>query len=134
MSKLSRSKLDPGTMKEPNPSHDLEQTILLETFGRDARRGPDRAKSQKTTPGREYEADPRLTLRSVACFCLFFHWLLPSSFRVRNSFSDSSDITVKTITDLAKIRKSHVAFAAFNFIKIGSLQSAPFTKLLLLPT
>jgi hypothetical protein len=32
MSKLSRSKLDPGTMKEPDPSHDLEQTIL-ETFG-----------------------------------------------------------------------------------------------------
>ena len=31
MSKLSRSKLDPGSMKEPNPSHDLEQTIL-ETF------------------------------------------------------------------------------------------------------
>jgi hypothetical protein len=31
MSKLSRSKLDPGTMKELDPSRDLEQTIL-ETF------------------------------------------------------------------------------------------------------
>jgi hypothetical protein len=28
MSKLSRSKLDPGTMKEPDPSQDLEQAIL----------------------------------------------------------------------------------------------------------
>jgi hypothetical protein len=32
MSKLSRSKLDPGTMKEPDPSQDLEQASHLKTL------------------------------------------------------------------------------------------------------
>jgi hypothetical protein len=53
---------------------------------------------------------------------------------MRNSFSNGCDITVKTSADLAKIIKSHVNFAAFNFIKITSLKSTPFTKVLLLPS
>jgi hypothetical protein len=72
-------------------------------------------------------------LRS-AYFWLFSFCLLRSICRMRNSFSDGCDITVKTSADLAKIRKSDVTFAAFNFIKMTSLQSAPFTKFLLLPT
>jgi hypothetical protein len=40
---------------------------------------------------------------------------------VRNSFSDSCDIALKTIADLAKIRKSQVTFAAFNSVKISSV-------------
>jgi hypothetical protein len=44
-----------------------------------------------------------------------------ASLQVRNSFSDSCDIALKTIADLAKIRKSQVTFAAFNSIKISSV-------------
>ena len=38
--------------------------------------------------------------------------------QVRNSFSDSCDVTVKTGADLAMTRKSQVTFAAFNSNKI----------------
>ncbi|HEY1476201.1 MAG TPA: hypothetical protein VGF37_00830 [Chthoniobacterales bacterium] len=47
--------------------------------------------------------------------------LLRSICQVRNSFSDSCDVTVKTGADLAKTRKSQVAFAAFNATEITSV-------------
>jgi hypothetical protein len=54
-----------------------------------------------------------LSLFSFACFGV--------SLQVRNSFSNSRYIALKTIADLAKIRKSQVTFAAFNSIKISSV-------------
>src|SRR5208283_1739283 len=54
--------------------------------------------------------------------------------QVRNSFSDSCDVTVKTGADLAKTRKSQVTFAAFNSTKITSVYSAFFRKDLLAQT
>jgi hypothetical protein len=47
--------------------------------------------------------------------------LLRSCSRVRNSTSDSCDVTVKTGADLAKTKKSQVTFAAFNSTKITSV-------------
>jgi hypothetical protein len=47
--------------------------------------------------------------------------LLRSVSQVRNSFSDSCDVTVKTGADLAKTRESQVTFAAFNSTKITSV-------------
>ena len=53
---------------------------------------------------------------------------------MRNSFSDSCDVTVKTGADLAKTRKSQVTFAAFNSTKITSVYSTFFRKDLLAQT
>jgi WD40 repeat protein len=44
--------------------------------------------------------------------------LLRSGSRVRNSFSDGCDVTVKARADLTKTKKSQVTFAAFNSTKI----------------
>ena len=47
--------------------------------------------------------------------------LLRSGSRVRNSCSDSCDVTVKTGADLAKTKKGQVTFAAFHSTKITSV-------------
>jgi hypothetical protein len=65
--------------------------------------------------------DPGSMLRGCRAFWLSFICPLLSVFQVRNSLSDSCDIALKAITDLAKIRKSHVTFSAFNSIKITSV-------------
>jgi hypothetical protein len=59
---------------------------------------------------------PSLLLQKCRAFRL-----LRSGSRVRNSFSDSCDVTVKTGADLAKTKKSQVTFAAFNSAKITSV-------------
>jgi hypothetical protein len=68
-----------------------------------------------TKPDLIQTVDPALMRQSVA--------RVPASSQrlsVRNSFSDGCDITVKAIADLAKIGKSYVTFAVFNFIKMTS--------------
>src|SRR6476620_452074 len=47
--------------------------------------------------------------------------LLRSGSRVRNSCSDSCNVTFKTGADLAKTKKGQVTFAAFHSTKITSV-------------
>ena len=47
--------------------------------------------------------------------------LLRNGSRVRNSYSDSCDVAVKSGTDLAKTKKGQVTFAAFDSTKITSV-------------
>ena len=63
------------------------------------------------------EVDPSLLLRSVA---RSVSERLSGIRRIRNSFSNSCDVAVKTGADLAKTKKSQVTFAAFNSGKITS--------------
>ena len=68
----------------------------------------------------EYELESLASmLRCCRAFWLFIGF--GASLQVRNTSSDSCDIALKTIADLAKIRKSQVTFAAFNSVKISSV-------------
>ena len=62
------------------------------------------------------KVDPGLLLRSVACSGYF-----GAARGVRNSYSDSCDVAVKSGADLAKTKKGQVTFAAFDSTKITSV-------------
>src|ERR1700693_707080 len=61
--------------------------------------GDGQRRRQHTKPHWSPKVDPSLLLRSVA------FGLLPSGLRVRNSFSDSCNVTVKIGADLQRLRK-----------------------------
>jgi hypothetical protein len=71
----------------------------------------------------EYELGSRFNAEdAVARFGYPLFVCFGVSFQVRNYFSDSFDIALKTLADLAKITKSQVTFSAFNSVKISSVQ------------
>jgi hypothetical protein len=87
---------------------------LLQTANACRRDGGESHRQHKT----RLESEGRFQFTAEKCHALR---LLRSVALVRNSLSDSCDVTVKAGADLAKTRKSQVTFAALNSTKITSV-------------
>ena len=103
---------------------DIEELALLFGMIKVGRRlshcklnwGDGQRRRQHTKPHWSPKVDPSSLLQKCRAFRL-----LRSGSRVRNSISDSCDVTVKTGADLAKTKKGQVTFAAFHSTKITSV-------------